>query len=326
MFAQRYIRSAQSLFLRRSTPIKSKNVSFQFARQIQHAFPQTYQYINRSLDYYLPIDSCSNIRHSRNPLPIITTPGGFFASLQFALVTNIIGRQSVDLANITNDNFDSNHEAFIYQTNESYYGRFACRHNAIEPEYRPLFDHYLKEYKSDHVYPLTNIIVTCVRAVKFLGGSVAGPTFDDMDVVQQLCQFRPMDEGDWLLWQNMGAYTMNNKASLDDEEENCGPVAFYFVSQNAWNGLEFSNRKLADICVTNDDQSVPTTPVYSVCSGDFEDRSSGERCAESDISDSPIPGGILEVFDVCDDDEADFLEIFRWPSMSQIPHLCFDDD
>ncbi|KAI1717446.1 pyridoxal-dependent decarboxylase, pyridoxal binding domain-containing protein [Ditylenchus destructor] len=256
---------------------------------IQHAFPQSCEYINRSLDYYFPIDSCSDIR-------IIATPGRFFAGSPFTLVTNIIGRRSVDLSNITNDDFDSGREAFIYQTNESYYGPFGCRLNAIEPECRPLFDHYLDEYKSEHVY-----------------GSVVGPTFDDMDVVQQLCRFRPMDEGDWLIWQNMGAYTMNNKASLDDEEENRGPVVFYFASQKAWNGIEFSNGKLADMDVTDDDQSVPTTPVHSVCSDDFEDRSCGERCAESDISDSPTPDDILEEFDDRDVDEADFLAIFRWP-------------
>lgn len=253
---------------------------------IQHAFPKTCEYINSALDYYFPIDDYSDIC-------IIATPGRFFAGSAFSLVTNIVGRRSVDLSNITNDDFDSGREAYIYQTNESYYGPFACRLNAIEPECRPLFDHYLDEYKSEHVY-----------------GSVVGPTFDDMDVVQQLCRFRPLDEGDWLIWQNMGAYTMNNKGSLDDEEDNHGPAVFYFASQNAWSGIKFSNAKMTDV---EDNQSIPTTPVHSVCSDDFDVRSCSDRCADSETSESPIPDDFLTEFDEDGDNEADILAIFRWP-------------
>uniref|UniRef100_A0A915CXQ2 Ornithine decarboxylase n=1 Tax=Ditylenchus dipsaci TaxID=166011 RepID=A0A915CXQ2_9BILA len=155
---------------------------------LDKSFEKTCAFINDSLDYYFPLDSFPQLR-------IMATPGRFFAGAVFSLVTNIVERRLVDLSNITNDDFDTGRDAFIYQTNEGYYGGFGCRVNAnIDPECVPLFDHYLDNFSAEHVY-----------------GSVIGPTFESHDVVQPICRFRPLSTGDWLLWNNMGAYSLNNE-------------------------------------------------------------------------------------------------------------------
>jgi hypothetical protein len=73
-------------------------------------------------------------------------------------------------------------------------------------------------------------------------GAVLGPIgFDEpeTDVVQPICHFRQLHIGDWLIWADMGAYTLNNVASLEDEEFDgesrpSSPSIFYFSSRKNW--------------------------------------------------------------------------------------------
>jgi ornithine decarboxylase len=166
--------------------------------------------IRKALDAYL--NPCDFPR-----LSIVANPGRFFAGGVFSLITNVIGKTLVDASNVTNDDFDSGNDAFIYQTNEGYYGSFGCRVVAnCNPECSPLFDHEREEHTSEHFY-----------------GSVLGPTSDEFDVVQSLCRFRQLCVGDWLLWANMGAYTMNNRADLGDCDKPT-PVIYYFADESEW--------------------------------------------------------------------------------------------
>lgn len=70
-------------------------------------------------------------------------------------------------------------------------------------------------------------------------GSVHGPTMDQQfDVLQSLCRFRPLRVGEWLIWANMGAYTLNNRGNLDgnssDDDATNSPNIFYFSSHDDW--------------------------------------------------------------------------------------------
>lgn len=73
--------------------------------------------------------------------------------------------------------------------------------------------------------------------------TVVGPCAenDPFDVIQALCRFRPCAIGEWLLWRNMGAYSLNNTSTLDDSIDNDGfepnsvtPAIFYFSSHDNW--------------------------------------------------------------------------------------------
>lgn len=234
------------------------NIGCGFSNLNQH-FQKNCAYINDALDFYFAAENFPRLR-------IIATPGRFFASSVFSLVTNITGRRSVDLSMITNDDFDNGREAFIYQTNEGYYGGFGCRLNAnIEPECTPLFDHYLDNFSNEHIY-----------------GSVVGPTLDDSDVIQPICRFRPMATGDWLMWRNMGAYSMNNRGSLDDVDEDYrAPIIFYFTFQTQWEHMGKA-----------DDSSLPTSPVHSEFGSDYDSLASTD-----------------ETFY----EEEEFMKMFGWP-------------
>jgi len=153
----------------------------------------------------------------------------------FTLMTNVVGRRSVDASFVTNDDFDIGTEAFIYETNEGYYGSFGCSINAnCNPQCAPLFDNYLDHYTSEHVY-----------------GSVMGPTADErFDVLQATCRFRPLRVGEWLMWANMGAYTLNNCADLEDDDSAAdeAPAIFYFSSQSDWDRLHGRRSVAEEMC------------------------------------------------------------------------------
>ena len=75
-----------------------------------------------------------------NDVRVMATPGQFVASSVFTLVTNIIGKRSIDASFVTNNAFDAGSEAFLYQINEGYYGSFGCRIMAnSNPQCQPLF-------------------------------------------------------------------------------------------------------------------------------------------------------------------------------------------
>lgn len=82
----------------------------------------------------------------------------------------------------------------------------------------------MDKVSSQHIY--ASVVGPCVEA-------------DPFDVVQSLCHFRPCAVGEWLLWKNMGAYSLNNTTTLDDIDNNSygnsmSPAIFYFSSQNDW--------------------------------------------------------------------------------------------
>lgn len=269
------IEACASLFelgLALGLPMNVLNLGCGFS-SLDENFPVVCTYINDSLDYYFPVERFPRLR-------ILATPGRFFAGSVFSLVTSIIGRRSIDLSNITNDDFDAGQEAFIYQTNEGYYGGFGCRVNAIEPECVPLFDNYMDKFTSEHVY-----------------GSVIGPSLDSLDVIQSICRFRPLSAGDWLMWNNMGAYSLNNRGSLcDDVDTHKNPMVFYFTTENQWEQMNISERVAA-----SPDPNLPTTPV-----SDFSDDNS------SFATDASFSGEdhFYQHNDSC---EEKFLMMFGWP-------------
>ncbi|KAI6178707.1 Ornithine decarboxylase [Aphelenchoides besseyi] len=173
--------------------------------------------INSALNYYFPSEHCDELQ-------IIATPGRFFAASIFSLVTNIVEKSEVDASAITNDDFDAGQRGFVYRINEGYYGPFGCRSvDNCDPKCSPLFESDVNVATKDLFY-----------------GSVMGPDFGDsrFDTVQPQCHFRQMSEGEWLFWENLGAYSMNNCEMLDDTDGGClQPQIFYFANEMAWKNI-----------------------------------------------------------------------------------------
>uniref|UniRef100_A0AC35TZK2 Ornithine decarboxylase n=1 Tax=Rhabditophanes sp. KR3021 TaxID=114890 RepID=A0AC35TZK2_9BILA len=189
-----------------------------------HNFKQIGDGINAALETYFPTSKFPHIH-------ITARPGKFFSSSAFSLITNVISKKVVDASLITNDGYHASHPAFVYQTNEGYYGSFGCRTtSSISPQCTPLFGNNNEEEKEFY-------------------GTILGPTECRLDIVQELCRFRQMDIGDWLLWNEMGAYTFNNNNDdsfdIDDQEkqQSRDPSIFYFSNEEEWECLFIREQK-----------------------------------------------------------------------------------
>lgn len=192
---------------------------FQYGRQIGHnmqvlnlgggfesdvTFECLARSINQSLINYF----------DDSKVEIIATPGRFFASSVFSLVTNITEKVAVDVSHLTNDDFDAGKEGFVYHTNKGYYGPFGCINKNTAPQCNPLFD-------NGNLLDEEDQFLTSVR----------GPTSDEFDIIQTECKLQQLYVGDWLIWLDMGAYSLQNNASLADDFEEQLPI--YYVNSNS---------------------------------------------------------------------------------------------
>lgn len=168
------------------------------------SFVQVAKAVNDALDEFFPDGT----------VRIIAEPGRYFAASAFSLITSIIDKRAVDASLVTNDEFDAGSAGFVYQTNEGFYGSFGCRLVAhCEPRCRPL--------------------ATIDENIAATYATILGPTLSQGDVVQRVARLPPMQVGEWLLWDNMGAYSMDNLETLG-EEGSQAPVVYYFVGNERW--------------------------------------------------------------------------------------------
>jgi ornithine decarboxylase len=127
--------------------------------------------LDDALDEYFPGD-----------IRIIAEPGRYYASNAFTLATNVIARREVMGENI-------NDRSYMLYLNDGVYGNFS---NII----------------FDHQHPLPQVLHSSCRNDKATEYSIWGPTCDGIDVITDR-YFLPgvLDVGDWLFFENMGAYT-----------------------------------------------------------------------------------------------------------------------
>lgn len=112
---------------------------------------------------------------------VIGEPGRYYASNAFTLATNVIARREV-----------ANHggeKGYMLYLNDGVYGNFS---NII----------------FDHQHPVPQILSAAAGGQKLVEYSIWGPTCDGIDVIADRCFLpRVLDIGDWLFFENMGAYT-----------------------------------------------------------------------------------------------------------------------
>lgn len=127
-------------------------------------------------------------------LKIIAEPGRYYAASAFTLVTNIIARKTahnVGHCNMEEDTKSLN-EGIMYYVNDGLYGSFNC-----------IF--------YDHAHPQPSLMLVSDSSIvgsKCYPSSIWGPTCDGLDKIND-CVFLPrLNIGDWLVWENMGAYTL----------------------------------------------------------------------------------------------------------------------
>ncbi|CAD6196279.1 unnamed protein product [Caenorhabditis auriculariae] len=172
-----------------------------------------------SVDYKM---LCSSIETTLNELfplcyfsnvEVFANAGSFLVMNAFSLCTNVIGKQALEAKQITNDDFDDG-VGFVYQTNEGVYGSFGCRLLDVNPLCKPLHESEMPEEMEEQHF-----------------GTIVGPSLDDMDVAQEVLRCRQLRVGEWLLWEEMGAFTIPIQS-----DQPALPV-YYYAGRECWDRL-----------------------------------------------------------------------------------------
>ncbi|ORX86157.1 hypothetical protein K493DRAFT_319840 [Basidiobolus meristosporus CBS 931.73] len=139
---------------------------------------------------------------------IIAEPGRYFVSSAFTLACNVMARRMVIRdsgttaintdGEIVNDSAPTmdDHPAFMYYINDGVYGSFNCimfDHQSVEP--------LILKRRGVYAYGEK------VNDVRY-DYSMWGPTCDSIDCIVKSDSLPELNIGDWVYFENMGAYTM----------------------------------------------------------------------------------------------------------------------
>lgn len=142
--------------------------------------------------------SLANLFGQYHDLKVIAEPGRYFACSTHTLAVNIISKRC--------KNIDSE-KSFMYYVNDGVYGSFNC-----------VF--------YDHTVPKPEVLKSTTDAVT-TNSSVWGPTCDGLDKINDTCLLPELNIGDWLLYKDMGAYTISGHSSFNGFAK---PIAHYYCT------------------------------------------------------------------------------------------------
>jgi ornithine decarboxylase len=176
--------------------------------------------INSALDKHFP-DSPDSVLAG---VTIIAEPGRYFAAAAFSLQTTIMARTRCSAERITGDHADANTDGYMYYMNDGVYGSFNCI----------IYDHSVVNARV--LFAKVSASNLCARAHSMQDAhadsttcaSLWGPTCDGLDLVVPSCRLPILDEGDWLAFDNMGAYTLSAGCEFNGFPR---PAVNYFVRQ-----------------------------------------------------------------------------------------------
>ncbi|CAB3229560.1 unnamed protein product [Arctia plantaginis] len=138
------------------------------------------QVINASLEELFP----------ERGVRVIAEPGRYFAAAAYTLAACVHAKRE-----ITSKDVDGEAEAHtMYFINDGVYGSFNC----------VLYDH--QKVAAEPLNPTSEELLPC---------SVWGPTCDGLDCVLPSTRLPPLRLGDWLVFRDMGAYTLPVASSFN---------------------------------------------------------------------------------------------------------------
>ncbi|XP_055329354.1 ornithine decarboxylase-like [Paramacrobiotus metropolitanus] len=159
------------------------------------AFDEIVEQVNPALNKYFPPEM--GIR-------IIAEPGRYMVASAFTLAVNIIAKRVVD----TQSTSDEEATKFMYYINDGVYGSFNCL----------LYDHATVEAKIPPFYVPSEMFKS----------SIWGPTCDGIDCIAKSCWLPEMSMGQWLIFEDMGAYTCAASSTFNGMPR---PSMIYVVSE-----------------------------------------------------------------------------------------------
>jgi len=150
-------------------------------------------------------------------LKIIAEPGRFFAEAPISLISNITSAVQVPASRISGENVEEEGEhGYMYYMNDGVYGSFNCiLFDHYQPKGRLLFE---KEHSDQKTFLTT----------------IWGPTCDALDQVEKSTQLPRLEIGDWLYYENMGAYTAVAASNFNGFDT---PKTVHFIDDVNWNAL-----------------------------------------------------------------------------------------
>ncbi|XP_006626107.1 ornithine decarboxylase [Lepisosteus oculatus] len=178
---------------------------FPGSEDVKLKFEEITAVINPALDKYFPADS---------GVQIIAEPGRYYVASAYTLAVNIIAKKVVLKEQSASDDEDdgTNDKTLMYYVNDGVYGSFNCI----------LYDHA-------HVLPVLH--KKPKPDEKFFTCSIWGPTCDGLDRIVELCGMPELQVGDWMLFENMGAYTVAASSTFNGFQK---PDIHYVMSRPAW--------------------------------------------------------------------------------------------
>ncbi|KAF9395826.1 hypothetical protein CPC16_006699 [Podila verticillata] len=126
---------------------------------------------------------------------VIAEPGRYYVGSAFTLATQVIARRTIARDAVVQDE-EKDQPAHMYYINDGMYGSFNCI----------MFDHQVCEPQvllKDGEFAYKQVMDE-ERGV----ASVWGPTCDSIDCISTKARLPLMETGDWMYFENMGAYTI----------------------------------------------------------------------------------------------------------------------
>lgn len=168
------------------------------------SFEEIATVLRPSLDRYFP---------EKMGVRIIAEPGRFFVASAFTLAVNIIATRSVTIDPNPDDGTDKGEQMYMYYVNDGVYGSFNCI----------LFDHMPVEASLlDPEKMLKEPLFKC---------SIWGPTCDGLDCIIKECMMPQMQTSDWMIFKDMGAYTMSAASCFNGMPK---PMCYYVIQEHNW--------------------------------------------------------------------------------------------
>ncbi|XP_070778925.1 ornithine decarboxylase-like [Enoplosus armatus] len=182
--------------------------------EFEYKFEEFSEVINGALDEFFPPDS---------GVQIIAEPGRYYVESAFTLAANVIAKRVVedDMDQRCDVEKNSPNRVMMYYLNDGVYGSLSCimfdpAHSNLEPYLHRAVESSEQRYRS----------------------IIWGPTCDCIDKVTDGYWIPELHVGDWLLIDNMGAYSVSVSGDFNSfERAHIYPV----VTAETWHALNLTH-------------------------------------------------------------------------------------
>uniref|UniRef100_A0A8C5P949 Orn/DAP/Arg decarboxylase 2 N-terminal domain-containing protein n=1 Tax=Leptobrachium leishanense TaxID=445787 RepID=A0A8C5P949_9ANUR len=173
-------------------------------------FEEIADVINPALDRYFP-----------QGVDIIAEPGRYYVASAFSLAVNIIAKKEVSSESTDSDDEEGcPNKSIMYYVNDGVYGSFNC-----------IF--------FDHAHPKPILHKKPSPEQPLYKSSLWGPTCDGLDRIAEQLDLPELYVGDWLLFNNMGAYTVAASSTFNGFQQT---RINYAMPRGAWAAVQLLQR------------------------------------------------------------------------------------